>query len=356
MNILKILIYICVFAITGLKMNSVIAGENPLVPVCQSTSEQFLEDSQKRRREAGDVDENSGSRAGLVAFKRKVGRAGLVAFKRKVGRAGLVAFKRKVGRAGLVAFKRKVGRAGLVAFKRKVGRAGLVAFKRKVGRAGLADFKREVGPETENITVSKRKTEKIKLPAIIAPLAPQSTTGLTVTAQPTLYWYMSSEWQYEMGFTLNEFGASEPLLERNIQQETQCQPHLQGDFICHLNLADYNVQLQPNREYEWFIFIVFDVEQRTSDWLASAAIRYELPSKPLSLEQTSALSRYRGYQSTGFWYDDLAQLMTPIQNQPPNATFLTAADHLLEQEQMSIVAEYLQKGCQECYYEIEVES
>ncbi|NJO18737.1 MAG: DUF928 domain-containing protein [Thioploca sp.] len=321
MNKLKILTYLCVFMSTGLKMNWVIAAENSfLAQTCQSTSEQFLEDSQKRRREAGDVDENSGSRAGLVAFKRKV------------------------------------GRAGLVAFKRKVGRAGLVAFKRKVGRAGLATFKSKVGQGTENIMVAKRKTEKIKLPAIIAPLAPQSTTGLTTTAQPTLYWYMSSEWQYEMGFTLNEFGASEPLLERNIQQKTQCQPYLQGDFICHLNLADYDVQLQPNREYEWFVFIVFDLEQRTSDWLASAAIRYEPSSKPLSLEPTTTRSLYQDYQSTGFWYDDLAQLMTPIQNQSSNATFLTAASHLLEQEQMPIVAEYLQQGCQECYYEVEVES
>ncbi len=355
MKILKILIYICVFAITGLRMNLVIAGENPLVPACQFTSKQFLEDSQKRRREAGDVDENSESRAGLVAFKRKVGRAGLVAFKRKVGRAGLVAFKRKVGRAGLVAFKRKVGRAGLVAFKRKVGRAGLAAFKSKVGRAGLAAFKSKVGRGTEKVRVAKQKVEKIKLPAIIAPLAPQST-GLTVTDQPTLYWYMSSEWQYEMGFTLNELGASEPLLERDIHQETECRPHLQGDWICHLNLADYNVHLQPHREYEWFIFIVFDVEQRTSDWLASAAIRYEPPSKPLFLEQTPALSRYQEYQRAGIWYDGLAQLMTPIPNQSPNPTFLTAASHLLEQEQMPIVAEYLQQGCQECYYEVEVES
>jgi hypothetical protein len=366
MKKLEILLHCGVFMLTCLGMNFVMAAENS-AQICKFTPEQSV--SQKRRREAGDVGETTESsragrvafkrkvgRAGRVAFKRKVGRAGRVAFKRKMGRAGRVAFKRKVGRAGRVAFKRKVGRAGRVAFKRKIGRAGRVAFKRKVGRAGRVAFKRKVGRGAEDVIIVKKKEpkEKIKLPILIAPLAPR-TTGLTVTEQPTLYWYLSSEWKYEMGFTLNEFGADEPLFEHDINQKTECQQHLQDDFICHINLAEHNVRLQPNREYEWFIFIVFDPEQRTSDWLASAFIRYQQPSKPLLLEQTPATQQYQIYQNEGIWYDGFDQLMRQIKKQPHNQTFLKESADWIKQEQMLNVAEYLQKGCKECYYEIEAE-
>lgn len=290
MKIIKMLIS-CTILCVHLGIINWVAADS-LVKQCEFTQEQFFDVSQKRRREAGNVDETI-----------------------------------------------KNNRTGRVAFKRKVGRAGRVAYKRKVGRG------------TENITAFKKAKEKIKLPIIIAPLAPQST-GITATDQPTLYWYLSSAWKYGMGFTLNEFGVNEPLFEYDINQKTECQKHLQGDFICHLNLADHNMRLQPNRDYEWFVFIIFDPEQRTSDWLASAFIRYdEQPSKLLE----PSTQQYKIYQKAGIWYDGFDKLMKQIRNQPHNQTLLKEGANWIKEEKMLNVAEYLQKGCKECYYEIEAE-
>ncbi|MDM8567167.1 DUF928 domain-containing protein [Candidatus Halobeggiatoa sp. HSG11] len=323
MKILKIFFYCSIFIVTLLEIN--VAAEEP-VKMCKLVLEQS-DVLQKRRRDAGDIEEVaeksnqdstsfSKSRANSLAFKRKVGRANSVAFKRKVGRANSIAFKRKVGRANSIAFKRKVGRANSIAFKRKVGRANSIAFKRKVGRANSIAFKRKVGRGN-----TPPVAETIKLPTIVAPIAPLRKESLTANKQPTIYWYMSSEWQYNIGFTLNKFGANEPLIEHTFEQKTVCERHLQGDFICHVNLADYDITLQPNQQYEWFVFIIFDSEQRTSDWLASAFIRYQ----PTLKEE--------------YWHGSIDKI---IKNTTDNQIKLGIAEHL-------------QNGCKECYYEIKAE-
>lgn len=241
------------------------------------------------------------------------------------------------------------------------GSRGRFSFKR--GKSGFAAFSQSRGSEqtlkktVQNADKTEALPTKIRLPLIIAPLTPQRSLGLTMTDQPTLYWYMSYWWEGDLEFSLNEFGASEPIIEYTVQRN-DCNKHpIQDDLICQLRLADSDVRLKPNKDYEWFVFIVMDPEQRTSDWLASAFLHYTKPSTRLTsrLEQTPLSQRYQVYKENGFWYDALDNLGVQIEKQPNNNALRKKLKVLIEQEKMLNVAEFLEEGCEECYHEIDID-
>ena len=352
MKLLIIFVSHCIFVLAMLSNASTVIAAD-----CQSTPTEPCQSvipippiSKKLRREAGIViddegdddaegAETSSGNRGRFAFKANRGR---FAFKANRGR---FAFKANRGR---FAFKANRGR---FAFKANRGR---FAFKANRGRfAFKANRGSEVALKTET---QKQKQETIRLPLTIAPLVPQSP-GLTVTDQPTLYWYMSYWWKGDIELTLNEFGASEPVIEHLIKR-SDCDENINDDLICHLRLVDYDVHLKPDKDYEWFIFIVMDPEQRTSDWLASGFIRYTKPSKQLteSLKLSSLEQQYQVYKQKVLWYDAIDYLSVQIVKSHNNQALRKELATWIKQVEMPLVADYLEIGCKEdCYYEIDVE-
>jgi len=173
----------------------------------------------------------------------------------------------------------------------------------------------------------------------MAPLVPQHT-GLTVTTQPTFYWYISEPWSAHFEFTLNEVGTIEPVLELTIGLPFDRDTHMAG--MHHLRLADYNVHLNPKKEYEWFIVIVPDPEQRSSDWLASGTVRYIKPSEKLvkQLSRTPKKQWYKVYAKEGIWYDAMENLCIQIEKQPSNQVLRMHRASLSKQVAMPNVARY----------------
>ena len=175
-----------------------------------------------------------------------------------------------------------------------------------------------------------------KVPDIIAPLAPQHT-GFTVTAQPTLYWYMSEPWHGEIQWFLNEVSVAKPLLEL----KTSLSKFAYHDNLYRLNLTDYGVSLEPHKEYEWFVTIERDPEQPSIDAFGSGTIRYQMPSKGLTerLNNTLPTEWYRVYAEEGIWYDSIDNLSRQIENQPQNKGLRKARVDLIEQVDMPKVAQ-----------------
>jgi hypothetical protein len=289
--------------------------------------------------------------SGFAAFSKSRGR-----FAFKPGQSGFAAFSKSRGR-----FAFKTGQSGFAAFSKSRGR---FAFKR--GESGFAAFSKSRGeaPTFENTDQNADSAEaleqppsKIKFPVIVAPLTPSNRVGLTMTDQPSLFWYLSYWWKGDIEVTLNEFGASEPLIEDTIQP-SDCHKHpIHDDLICQLRLADYDVHLKPNKDYEWFIYIVMDAEQRTSDWLASAFIRYTEPSPQLirRLKQSPPEQQYQVYKEEGFWYDAVNHLVAQIDKQPSNLARRKQLSDWIVQEKMLNVAEFIVEGCEKCFFEIDVE-
>ncbi len=108
--------------------------------------------------------------------------------------------------------------------------------------------------------------EMVPIPSRMSPLASEHT-GLTTQDQPSLRFYISDPWPDDIEFALNEPEGKEPVLETFIKG-----PFKKG--IYRINLAEYNIRLKPDIEYEWLIAVVPDPEERSADFLGSATIKY----------------------------------------------------------------------------------
>ncbi|EDN66004.1 protein containing DUF928 [Beggiatoa sp. PS] len=185
--------------------------------------------------------------------------------------------------------------------------------------------------------------EPLPLPQLIAPLAPQHT-GFTVTSQPTLYWYMDAPWDANMEFSINEVRAIEPSLELVLGLPPTSDVHKAG--MHHLRLADFDFHLKKDQEYEWFVFITPDPEQRSADLMASGTIRYMEPSPQLTqrLNQTPKEQWYQTYAEQGIWYDAIDQLCQQIDQNPGNQDLRRIRAVLNKEVAMPKVADYDQKA------------
>lgn len=124
-------------------------------------------------------------------------------------------------------------------------------------------------------------------------LAPQNT-ALTSQPQPVLYWYLAQSGQQTIEITLIKDGVDQPLLETQLTAADKT-------GLQKIVLKDYAVSLQPGEEYRWSVAVVNDAEQRSGDLIASATIRYQTPTAPLTTVEQQA--------EAGYWYDALQQLL-----------------------------------------------
>jgi len=163
-------------------------------------------------------------------------------------------------------------------------------------------------------------------------------TGYTLEKQPILRWYISSAWPGKIEFTILENRKVEPLVETFIDG-----PENEG--IYEIKLADYNIILKPDIEYEWYLAIIFDPNERSSDFLASATLMYIPQSNTLSdeLKNISQESLYFFYADHGYWYDAIENISQLIQRYPNNMEYKNHRIKLLEQVKLNQVAEFERK-------------
>ncbi|MCP4698574.1 MAG: DUF928 domain-containing protein [Gammaproteobacteria bacterium] len=168
----------------------------------------------------------------------------------------------------------------------------------------------------------------------MAPLAPEHP-GLSLSNQPTLYWFLSKVWPGSLEFTLTSSGAPEPELITTLEKP--------GGFfaagIHGLSLAEYNVSLKAGVEYEWFVSIIGDPEQRAGDFIAGGVIQYhtQIAGASAGPAQTPDV---RELARQGAWYDavDAASRQAADNPQDPKPRKQRAA--LLKQVNLPEVAAY----------------
>jgi hypothetical protein len=130
-------------------------------------------------------------------------------------------------------------------------------------------------------------------------LAP-SQISYTSSSSPTLYWYLSEASKHDVEISLTIDNKSEPVLEKNLGAVAK-------SGIQAIRLSDFGVQLKPNQDYRWAVAVVNDPNQRSNDAFASATVRLQALSQPLT--DPAALA------AAGYWYDTLDQLIVKKSNQ-----------------------------------------
>ena len=194
---------------------------------------------------------------------------------------------------------------------------------------------RRTGELTRGLIRGKDMEKKeVPVPSHIIPLVPE-TVGLTSKTQPALFWYVSDSWPEKMEFRLNAFKAEEPLVDTHITG-----PSSEG--IYRIDLADYDVTLKPGVEYDWFLTIVFDENDRSADYFISGTIIYSPLSDDVSrhLANTSEDRLYAVYAGSGYWYDAMDHLSRQIDLRPEDASLRRYRAKLLEQVNLPKIAAY----------------
>lgn len=166
----------------------------------------------------------------------------------------------------------------------------------------------------------------------LAALVPNHV-ALTTMTQPSLFWYMSKPATTHIEVTINNNNSLEPIAEASLNN--------QDKGIQRFNLSDYNISLSPGIEYQWFITIVPDPEQRSNDISATGMIRYVKPSKILTekLAVASGIERSVIYAEEGIWYDALLSITELIDTDPDNKSLRNERMSLLKQIGLNAVNE-----------------
>lgn len=156
-------------------------------------------------------------------------------------------------------------------------------------------------------------------------LAPDHT-GLTLKSQPVLYWYASKEITAPVEFTIVRPNVAEPVLEVT----------LPGPFkpgIHAIPLERLGAALDEDADYEWFVSVVFDAAQRSSDVTAGGGIRLVGTGDAVRARFTGdeATAVVEDYATAGIWYDAIAALSEKLASNPADALAASQRADLLRQ-------------------------
>ncbi len=175
-------------------------------------------------------------------------------------------------------------------------------------------------------------------------LAPDHA-GLTVSAQPTLYWFVSQ--RIETGaelsaeLTIVDDTSVDPMLELKLTPPIEPGIHA-------LSLKEQGIQLKPNVPYQWFIAIVVDPSQRSYDIIAGGEIERVAQTSDLAsqLRSVGTQETPQVYAEAGIWYDALDGLSTQIGNSPNDAGLRQQRAALLDQVGLPGAAAYERSNSQ----------
>ncbi len=210
---------------------------------------------------------------------------------------------------------------------------------RRVGggtRGGLEMFAPKVeGAPARRVGGGTRGLSDSALVPTLAVIAPEHT-GLTITKQPTLYWYISNDIDVPFRFTLTydnseiEAGSVsleesiDPILETTI---TDLKVGIQG-----IDLAQHGASLKPDVVYRWAISMVAE-GMRSNDIVTEGTIK--LVNKPNNLDaklEKAGEKRFAHvYAQEGIWYDAVDSLADMISKYPNDTQLLEDRNNLLKQ-------------------------
>jgi hypothetical protein len=150
--------------------------------------------------------------------------------------------------------------------------------------------------------------------------------GHTLQAQPVLYWYLAGKTDLPIEFALIGVDPINPI--RKTTLEGPFEPGIQ-----RIRLADHDVTLQPGLEYQWFVRLIPNPDQRLYDRVVGGGIQRVEPSAELDAKLAAAQQGDAHYvlAEAGIWYDALDSLSLQIEATPNNENLRTQRAALFDQ-------------------------
>jgi hypothetical protein len=160
--------------------------------------------------------------------------------------------------------------------------------------------------------------------------------ALTLAAQPNLHWHLSEDTKHSVNFTLIDPEAIDPIVDAMIPGPFEAGYHM-------LSLADYEAQLNAGGHYEWFIAVVPDPNNRSSDTVARGAISRiedaELSSQVAETMKSKPSAVAGLLAQSGIWYEAIDALSQLVEQNPEDNDLRTWRSAMLQQVGLDISEE-----------------
>jgi hypothetical protein len=157
-------------------------------------------------------------------------------------------------------------------------------------------------------------------------LAPERLAR-TLSAEPTLYWYISERTELPVRFTLlaDDPTLIDPLLE--IELGTYDEPGIHA-----ISLADHGVLLEHDRRYSWSVAISAANDGFSREPVAQTVLEHHISPKISSaVEATSPFDQAVRLAAEGYWYDAIDVVSKRIEAGDRSVSWREIRAHLLNQ-------------------------
>jgi hypothetical protein len=167
--------------------------------------------------------------------------------------------------------------------------------------------------------------------ALLAP----SHTGLTLSEQPTLYWFSSASANCPVELTILMGKEMKSILRVRIADEVRAGFH-------PIPLADYGIRLQTGVGYQCFVSMLTEPKHASRDIIAGGAIeRVAYPNNfQKKLTETDIKQVPHVYAAEGIWYDAMNALCSRIDADPSDSLLREQRISLLQQGGLTEAADY----------------
>ena len=157
--------------------------------------------------------------------------------------------------------------------------------------------------------------------------------GLTLQEQPILYWYLSKPTTHRLVLTVNDERLVKPILETTLTTEPKRGIH-------STRLQDYNIRLELDTEYRWFVELAVDADYPSKNIVAGGRIQRIIAPEELlhRLRNAEPQQKTAIYSEAGLWYDALASISDLIDKSHDGTQYREGRKALLEQVDLMEVA------------------
>jgi hypothetical protein len=165
-------------------------------------------------------------------------------------------------------------------------------------------------------------------------LAPRHT-GLTLSEQPTLYWFSSESTKCPVELTILMGEEMKSILRVRIADETRAGFH-------PIHLADHGIRLQTGVVYQCFVSMLTEPKHSSRDIISGGAIeRIAYPNNFQKILKETDIKRVPYvYAEEGIWYDSLNALCSRIDAEPYDSLLYKQRISLLRQGGLTEAADY----------------
>jgi hypothetical protein len=158
--------------------------------------------------------------------------------------------------------------------------------------------------------------------------------GLSAEAQPQLVWYLSKTTASPLELTIIDEAGVTPIIEKRLSSPAEPGIHI-------IRLADYDLQLEKGKTYQWFVSLISDPEHRSTDIIVGGMI--QVGDVPASVgedaRKANPVDATRLLAQAGFWYDAMGVISTSIQSNPSDAEMHALRASLLEEVDLATPAQ-----------------